>query len=75
LPPTMNPTILAIDGGGIRGAIPLEFLILVQESLGPGCKIQDLVDLAMGTSSGLWTLVFPQPPSSPTRYWFYLITL
>ncbi|KAL4817214.1 patatin-like phospholipase [Aspergillus spinulosporus] len=52
LPPTANPTILAIDGGGVRGVIPLEFLILVQEHLGQSCQIQDMVDLAIGTSSG-----------------------
>ncbi|KAL2783808.1 patatin-like phospholipase [Aspergillus keveii] len=52
LPPTMNPTVLAIDGGGVRGVIPLEYLLLVQESLGPGCKVQDLIDLGIGPSSG-----------------------
>ncbi|KAA8642358.1 uncharacterized protein ATNIH1004_011302 [Aspergillus tanneri] len=52
LPPTMNPTILAIDGGGVRGGIPLEYLLLIQESLGPQCKIQELVDLSVGSSSG-----------------------
>ena len=52
LPPMMNPTILAIDGGGVRGVIPLEYLILIQESLSPFCRLQDLVDLAVGTSSG-----------------------
>jgi hypothetical protein len=52
LPPTMNPTVLAIDGGGVRGVIPLEFLILVQESLGC-CPLQDLIDLGVGTSSGM----------------------
>ena len=51
LPPTMSPTVLAIDGGGVRGVIPLEFLILVQEHLRP-CAIQDVTDLALGTSSG-----------------------
>ncbi|KAB8212999.1 patatin-like phospholipase [Aspergillus novoparasiticus] len=51
LPPTMSPTVLAIDGGGVRGVIPLEFLTLVQESLG-SCPLQDLVDLGVGTSSG-----------------------
>ncbi|KAE8396949.1 patatin-like phospholipase [Aspergillus pseudonomiae] len=52
LPPTMNPTILAIDGGGVRGGIPLEYMIMVQESLGPGCQLRDLIDLAIGSSSG-----------------------
>ncbi|KAE8371112.1 patatin-like phospholipase [Aspergillus bertholletiae] len=51
LPPTMNPTILAIDGGGVRGVIPLEFLLLIQESLGPSCPFHDLIDLGIGTSS------------------------
>lgn len=51
LPPTMSPTILAIDGGGVRGVIPLEFLLLVEEYLHP-CVIQDVVSLALGTSSG-----------------------
>jgi hypothetical protein len=51
LPSTMGPSILAIDGGGVRGVIPLEFLLLVQEHLRP-CRIQDVVDLSIGTSSG-----------------------
>ncbi|CAG7958067.1 unnamed protein product [Penicillium salamii] len=51
LPPTMSPSVLAIDGGGVRGVIPLEFLLLVHEHLHP-CRIQDVVDLALGTSSG-----------------------
>lgn len=55
LPPTMNPTILAIDGGGVRGVIPLEFLTLIQESLG-ACALQDVIDLSIGTSSGLYLL-------------------
>ncbi|GFF96240.1 hypothetical protein IFM53868_08435 [Aspergillus udagawae] len=52
LPPTMYPTILAVDGGGVRGVIPLEYLILIQERLGRECKLRDLVDLAVGPSSG-----------------------
>ncbi|PYH80588.1 phospholipase, patatin family protein [Aspergillus uvarum CBS 121591] len=47
----MNPTVLAIDGGGVRGVIPLEFLTLIQESLG-SCLLQDLIDISIGTSSG-----------------------
>lgn len=52
LPPTMNPSILAIDGGGVRGVIPLEFLILVQDLLGKECRLQDVIDLVVGTSAG-----------------------
>lgn len=51
LPPTMSPSVLALDGGGVRGVIPLEFLLLVQEHLRP-CTIQEVIDLALGTSSG-----------------------
>jgi hypothetical protein len=29
LPPMMNPTILAIDGGGVYKGIPLEYLLLI----------------------------------------------
>lgn len=60
LPPTMNPTVLAIDGGGVRGGIPLEYLLLIQESLGPECKLADLVDLAVGSSSGEYRLSIPR---------------
>jgi hypothetical protein len=51
LPPTMSPAVLALDGGGVRGVIALEFLLLVQEHLRP-CTLQDVIDLAIGTSSG-----------------------
>jgi hypothetical protein len=51
LPPTMDPTVLAIDGGGTRAEIPLEFLTLIQDYLGPS-RLQDLIDLDVGTSSG-----------------------
>ncbi|KAJ5981123.1 hypothetical protein N7481_008421 [Penicillium waksmanii] len=50
-PRTASPSILSIDGGGVRGVIPLEFLMLVEEHLYP-CKIQDVIDLVIGTSSG-----------------------
>ncbi|KKZ67221.1 hypothetical protein EMCG_07087 [[Emmonsia] crescens] len=51
VPPTKRVSILAIDGGGVRGVIPLEFLLLLQEKLG-ACPVTDLCDLIMGTSSG-----------------------
>jgi patatin-like phospholipase/acyl hydrolase len=50
-PQTASPSVLSIDGGGVRGVIPLEFLMLVEEHLHP-CKIQNVIDLAIGTSSG-----------------------
>ena len=51
-PPTAAARILSIDGGGVRGVIPLEYLNLLQEMLGPGVQLQDFFDLAFGTSSG-----------------------
>ncbi|KAL8642303.1 MAG: hypothetical protein Q9228_000981, partial [Teloschistes exilis] len=47
-PPTAGIRILSIDGGGVRGAVPLEFLSVLQELLGDECAIQDLFDLAFG---------------------------
>lgn len=52
VPPTKRISSLAIDGGGVRGVIPLEFLLLVQEKLGANCPVVDLCELVMGTSSG-----------------------
>jgi len=52
-PPTAGVRILSVDGGGVRGIIPLEFLHLLQRSFGSSCRIQDLFDLALGTSAGM----------------------
>ena len=43
---------MSIDGGGIGGVIPLEFLKNIQDLVGPQCPVQDLFDLVIGTSSG-----------------------
>lgn len=51
-PPTSGVRLLTIDGGGCRGVIPLQFLVLLQQQLGQSCSLLDLVDLAVGTSSG-----------------------
>ncbi|KAJ5456073.1 uncharacterized protein N7458_004337 [Penicillium daleae] len=67
LPPTMSPTILAIDGGGVRGVIPLEFLLLVQEHLHP-CSIQDVVALAVGTSSD-YRIIRPDDIQDEPKVW------
>lgn len=48
-PLTASLSILTIDGGGSRGVIPLEFLALMQNMI--DCPIQDLLDMAVGTSS------------------------
>jgi len=54
-PPTAGVRILSIDGGGIRGVVPLAFLELLQKTIGPQLRLQDLFDLAFGTSSGKLT--------------------
>ncbi len=51
-PVTAGPRILSIDGGGTRGVVPLEFLRLLQNVIGPALPVQDLFDQAFGTSSG-----------------------
>ena len=51
-PPTAGIRILTIDGGGVRGIVPLEFLMLLQETVGTAIPVRDLFDLAVGTSSG-----------------------
>ncbi|KAL9127045.1 MAG: hypothetical protein Q9217_004009 [Psora testacea] len=42
--------ILAIDGGGTRGVIPLNILIIIERMMGGELQIQDLFDMAFGTS-------------------------
>jgi len=42
--------ILAVDGGGTRGVILLDILAIMQGMMGSELQIQDLFDLAFGTS-------------------------
>ncbi len=51
-PPTAGARILSIDGGGVRGVVPLEFLGLLQGLLDSDLSVQDLFEQAFGTSSG-----------------------
>lgn len=55
-PPTAGVRIIGIDGGGARGVTPLEFLGELQKLLGD-CPIHDMIDLAVGTSSGESSIV------------------
>jgi hypothetical protein len=52
LPRTASVRAMTIDGGGVRGVIPLQFLRQFEDLLGPECPLQDLVDVAFGTSAG-----------------------
>jgi hypothetical protein len=56
-PPTTGASILCIDGGGIRGLIPLKFLELLQENIGIPIPIIRLFKLVFGTSSGKYELL------------------
>jgi hypothetical protein len=53
VPPTAGIRVLSVDGGGIRGVIPLVFLQHLERSM-PflGCTIKDHFDYACGTSAG-----------------------
>lgn len=51
-PSTAASRVLSIDGGGPRGIIPLENLEIFQEHLGPELPLSDMIDLAVGCSSG-----------------------
>lgn len=55
-PPTAGVRILSIDGGGVRGVIPLRALhdleLTIQTLIGDQITIQDNFDLAVGTSTG-----------------------
>jgi len=44
--------LLAIDGGGTHGVIPLDVLKIIQDMMGSELQIQDLFDIAFGTSVG-----------------------
>jgi hypothetical protein len=59
---TVNPCILSIDGGGIKGRVALEFLCALQEELGSDVPLQTCFDLFVGTSSG---------SSAPRRTWLF----
>lgn len=53
VPPTAGVRILALDGGGVRGIIPLLILSDVEERLGVlGCHLSEYFDLVCGTSVG-----------------------
>jgi hypothetical protein len=55
-PATAGLRVLAIDGGGVRAVIPIQFLRALQQAIGSvvgfAIPIQELFDLSFGTSSG-----------------------
>ena len=51
-PDTAGVSVLSIDGGGIRGIVPLQFLQVLQDRVGLPIPVQENFDIAFGTSSG-----------------------
>jgi hypothetical protein len=53
VPPTAGIRMLTVDGGGIRGVIPLMYLQHLDGLLSPfGCEVRDHFDFVCGTSAG-----------------------
>ena len=53
IPPTAGVRILSLDGGGVKGVIPLVFLQSLEEQMAElRCPLRDHFDLVCGTSSG-----------------------
>ncbi|KAF1840101.1 FabD/lysophospholipase-like protein [Cucurbitaria berberidis CBS 394.84] len=53
VPPTAGIRVLSLDGGGVRGVVPLMFLEHLDNSLAPlGCSVKDHFDFVCGTSAG-----------------------
>ena len=51
-PLSAGEVIVTIDGGGTRGVIPLHILVIIERMLRDELQIQDLFDIAFGTSVG-----------------------
>ena len=51
-PPTATPRLLSIDGGGVRGIIPLIFLQALEERIGLPYPVQGNFHFIFGTSAG-----------------------
>ena len=56
MPPTAGVRILSLDGGGIRGVVPLVYLKSIEAHLSNfGAPLQDYFDLVCGTSAGRYS--------------------
>lgn len=57
IPSTAGVRLLSVDGGGIRGIIPIIFLRQLESNLEHlGCPLGEYFDLVCGTSAGLLSL-------------------
>jgi len=53
IPPSARGSILALDGGGVRGLIQLEILSCIENEIGLGLPLMRFFDLIVGSSIGL----------------------
>jgi hypothetical protein len=51
-PPTAGASVLCIDGGGVRGVLPLKFLKLLQDRIDLPMPVQQFFNVVFGVSSG-----------------------
>jgi patatin-like phospholipase/acyl hydrolase len=51
-PPTSGVGVLCIDGGGIRGILPLRIMKRIQDRVGLSVPFQSLFKVAFGISTG-----------------------
>jgi hypothetical protein len=51
-PPTSGAGVLCLDGGGVRGVIPLAFMKRIQDRIGLPIPFQSFFKTAFGVSSG-----------------------
>jgi patatin-like phospholipase/acyl hydrolase len=51
-PPTAGVGVLCIDGGGVRGVLPLKMMKRIQDRIGLSIPFQKYFKVAFGISSG-----------------------
>jgi hypothetical protein len=52
-PPTAGASVLSIDGGGVRGQLPLAFLEMLEDRIGLPMPVLEHFRVVFGTSSGM----------------------
>ena len=63
-PHTAGVRSLIVEGGGVRGVVPLTFLSELEKAIGLPMDIQDHIDIAFGSSSGNFSLPIYVPSAN-----------
>jgi len=66
-PPTAGVGVLCIDGGGVRGVVPLKMLKRIQNQIGLPIPFQRFIKVAFGISSGTSAQQLRQPLANSRR--------